>query len=75
MTRELCCTGQLGTRTKTTGVKLAPDCGDESAFLEGAAHGTLRPPVDHDPEGRKCGAQRDHRGREERKPTARACAQ
>ena len=48
---------------------LAPVRGDESAVLEGVADRRLHPAVvDHDPEGRKCGAQRDHRGREQVEP-------
>src|SRR5580700_4102408 len=48
---------------------LAPIGGDESAVLNGVADRRLHPAVvDHDPEGRKCGAQRDHRGREQVEP-------
>src|SRR3984885_5916015 len=48
---------------------LAPIGGDESAVLNGLADRRLHPAVvDHDPEGRKCGAQRDHRGREQVEP-------
>ena len=48
---------------------LAPVGGDESAVLDGVADRRLHPAVvDHDPEGRKCGAQRDHRGREQVEP-------
>ena len=48
---------------------LAPVGGDESSVLEGVADRRLHPAVvDHDPEGRKCGAKRNHRGREQVEP-------
>ena len=48
---------------------LAPIDGDESAVLDGVADRRLHPAVvDHDPERGECGAQRDHRGREQIEP-------
>ena len=48
---------------------LAPIDGDESAVLDGVADRRLHPTVvDHDPERGECGAQRDHRGREQIEP-------
>ena len=60
-----------GKRTQTTGLKmiLPQSVATKSSILERIADRRLHPAVvDHDPESRECGAQRDHRGRKQVEP-------